>query len=297
MSCSIRISVISRSSASSSSVSNHALATREARGRLVEHHQLRLAGPRHGHLQLPLLAVRERRDGRVQRVLQPDPLGELAGPFPHRAVAAAQPHRAEVTAAHAEHRQVEVVLDAQAEEEPRRLEGAGQAHAAPASAPGRCGHVLAEELHRARSRRELAGDEVEERRLARAVRAEDRAPLAGEDLQVDVGARRWTPPKRRPIPRRRRIGAAPGASTALDAVAAAAISVRRSARSASSALLRPRRRIRLLALRVRPVGRRRVGAEVAAERLVDLRDRLDRLHVGDAVAVVVRRRSAGGSCP
>src|SRR3954447_2172447 len=96
-----------------------------------------------------------------------------------------------------------------------------------------------------------------------------------------------TPPKRRPIPRRRRIGSASGASSALDGTAAA-ISVRRSARSASSALLRPRRRIRLLALRVGPVGRRRLGAEEAAERLVDLRNRLDRLHVGDAVPVVVR---------
>ncbi len=46
--------------------------------------------------------------------------------------------------------------------------------------------VLAEELDRARRRRDVAADDVEERRLPGAVRAEDRAPLAVDDVEVDV---------------------------------------------------------------------------------------------------------------
>ena len=47
--------------------------------------------------------------------------------------------------------------------------------------------VAAEQLDRPRGGREVAADDVEEGRLARAVRAEDRAPLAGGNLEVDVG--------------------------------------------------------------------------------------------------------------
>ena len=36
------------------------------------------------------------------------------------------------------------------------------------------------------ARRDVAGDDVEERRLAGAVRAEDRAPLAVRDVEIDV---------------------------------------------------------------------------------------------------------------
>ena len=66
---------------------------------------------------------------------------------------------------------------------------------------------------RAGGRRELARDQVEQRRLAGAVGAEDRPALAGPDLEVDVGTA-WTPPKRRPTPRKRRIGSARSADVA-----------------------------------------------------------------------------------
>jgi hypothetical protein len=46
--------------------------------------------------------------------------------------------------------------------------------------------VAAEELHGARSRQVAAGDEPEERRLARAVRSQHRAPLALFDLELDA---------------------------------------------------------------------------------------------------------------
>src|SRR5439155_10396516 len=48
------------------------------------------------------------------------------------------------------------------------------------------GDVAAEELDRAGGRREVAGDDVEERRLPGAVRAEDRTPLAVRDVEVDI---------------------------------------------------------------------------------------------------------------
>src|SRR5204863_73699 len=48
------------------------------------------------------------------------------------------------------------------------------------------GDFLALELDRARARRKVAGDDVEEGGLAGAVRAEDRAPLAVRDVEIDV---------------------------------------------------------------------------------------------------------------
>ena len=51
---------------------------------------------------------------------------------------------------------------------------------------GQRGDVGAEQLDRPRRRRELAGDQVEQRRLARAVGPEDGPALAGPHLEVDV---------------------------------------------------------------------------------------------------------------
>ena len=55
-----------------------------------------------------------------------------------------------------------------------------------ARARGQRSDVAAEQLDGARADREVAADEVEERRLAGPVRAEDRAALAGRDVEVDV---------------------------------------------------------------------------------------------------------------
>ena len=56
-------------------------------------------------------------------------------------------------------------------------------------------------------RREVAGYDVEKRRLPRAVRPEDRSPLAGRDVEVDVvdGEEPAEPPA---DPRKRRVGSA-----------------------------------------------------------------------------------------
>ena len=50
-------------------------------------------------------------------------------------------------------------------------------------------HVGAEQLDRAGRRWEVSGDDVEERRLAGAVRAENGSSLAVGDLEIDVGDR------------------------------------------------------------------------------------------------------------
>src|SRR6185312_12267158 len=55
------------------------------------------------------------------------------------------------------------------------------------AAPARhAGDVLAEEDDAAAIGAQLAGNEIEERRLARAVRPDDQAPLAGFDGEIDM---------------------------------------------------------------------------------------------------------------
>src|SRR5205823_3909813 len=104
----------------------------------------------------------------------------------HPTVAPRQSHGEQMTVLDAQHREVEVVLDRQAEKQPRGLKGARQS--GPRSPPRRLvRHLAAEELHGALGGRELAGDEVEERRLAGPVRAENGATFARPHLQVDLG--------------------------------------------------------------------------------------------------------------
>ena len=69
------------------------------------------------------------------------------------------------------------------------------------------GDVAAHHLDRSRRRPEVAGNEIEERRLARPVGPENRTALAVRDVQIDVayGVDAAEP---RPTPRRRRIGSA-----------------------------------------------------------------------------------------
>src|SRR5688572_14514057 len=89
----------------------------------------------------------------------------------------------------------------------------------------------------------------------------------------------WTPPKRRPIPRRRRIGAARSA----DVAGAAKFLLERH----FLGVPHPRRGLALLALRVGAVRRRRVRREEAVERLVDVRHLAECLDVRHAVAGLV----------
>ena len=66
------ISVIPGSRPSSSSVSATRSPRERPEGRLVEHHQPRVGGARHRYLQLALLPVRERADGHADARAEPD---------------------------------------------------------------------------------------------------------------------------------------------------------------------------------------------------------------------------------
>ncbi len=100
-------------------------------------------------------------------------------------VARGQDDRAEVTRPHAERREIEVVLDREPEEQARLLVRATHPELR-ARARRERGDVGAEKLDRPRGRREVAGDDVEERCLAGAVRPEDGALLAVGDVEIDV---------------------------------------------------------------------------------------------------------------
>ena len=98
---------------------------------------------------------------------------------------ALRPHGPEVAALTPRSRQVQVVLDRQAEERAGLLVRAP--HAELRAQPRRQRpDLLPEQLDRARPRRDVARDDVEQRGLPGAVRAEDGAPLAGRDVEVDV---------------------------------------------------------------------------------------------------------------
>ena len=76
----------------------------------------------------------------------------------------------------------------------------------PCTVPrGEVGHVLAEQLDRPRRGGQITGDHVEQRRLAGAVRPEDRAPFA-RNTSRSMSRTASRPPKRRPTPRKRRVG-------------------------------------------------------------------------------------------
>ena len=99
------------------------------------------------------------------------------------------------------------------------LIGPAQAAANPL-VDGERRHILAEEADAPGRRRKVAGDGVEQRRLAGAVRAEHRPPLAGADPKVDVGerdqARRTAGPRPRARAQRREFDERRSATAAVD---------------------------------------------------------------------------------
>src|SRR5437773_1244782 len=66
------------------------------------------------------------------------------------------------------------------------LIGAGEAEMGAAAARD-AGDVAVEQAHRTAIGPDFAGDQVEQRRLAGAVRADDQAALAGLDGEIDAG--------------------------------------------------------------------------------------------------------------
>ena len=162
-----------------------AFGRRQPGGRFVEQDEARRAGERQRDLELALLAVAQFGDKLILHGGEVDGLHEVLGRI-HQRVVAARPQQREAPARNAAAREIHVVDHRKAGEQRGDLIGAAQA---PPDALVRreVRHVLAEEADRPGGRREVAGDAVEQRGLAGAVRAEHRAPLARPHGERDVG--------------------------------------------------------------------------------------------------------------
>jgi hypothetical protein len=161
-----------------------ALGRREPGRRFVEEDQARRSGQRHADLELPLLAVRQIGDPGGGDAGEPGSLEQLVGGALRGAGRSRMAHR-EAAARDTAHGEEEVLAHRQVAEQERGLVRAAQA-LADALVGRELGDVLAEETDPAGGRRKVAGDGVEERRLAGAVRAEHGVLLAGLHGKGDV---------------------------------------------------------------------------------------------------------------
>ena len=161
-----------------------ALSEREAGRRLVEQHQPGLDSARHADLELSLLAVGEIADVCVGLVAEQHALGGRTGPHAGILVLLAGEHP-EAPAVPADDGEEDVVLHRESRKEPRLLVRAGEPERRP-DPGGEMRDVPSHHLDRSRRGLEVARDEVEERRLARAVRTQDRTAFAVRDVEIDV---------------------------------------------------------------------------------------------------------------
>ena len=161
---------------------------RQALRRLVEQQKGGLLRHRHRDLEQTLIAVRQR-GRRLVRPVEQAQLAEartrsLLARLHHRAPA----HEAKVPRGLELDRDAHVLQHGELGEDARDLKRPRDP-AAAARGRGERGDVGALEDHAPRRRREQAGDQVEERGLARAVRPDERAELAGVHDQADVAHR------------------------------------------------------------------------------------------------------------
>jgi hypothetical protein len=147
-------------------------------GRLVEHEDVGLERQQDRDLELALVAVRQGRRDRVRTIGQRHRgkvLARAIGQFAMRR--GAREHVERLAALHL-HGQPHILERAEIGKQIRELERAPQTQ--PRAPRGRePGDVMSVQLHGARGRRQLAGDQVEIGRLARAVRPHDRGECAG----------------------------------------------------------------------------------------------------------------------
>src|SRR6185295_7067170 len=156
-----------------------------AGGRLVEHEHFGLEREQDRHLELALVAVRQRGSRDLRLAGERDALEIAARPLDQLDVRA--PRRQQVLAGAGArlHREAHVLQHAQAREQVGELEGA--ADAAPgALRGGEARDVFAEEGDAAGRRRQLPGDEVEVGGLAGAVRPDDRGQRARLESTADA---------------------------------------------------------------------------------------------------------------
>ena len=207
MSCSIRISVTSGGSAEQELGEALALAPREAGRGLVEHHQPGLDRARHPDLELALLAVREIADERVRLGAEPRP---ARPPRRARSRSPASPrlrNTPEAAAVVPDEREEDVVDDGETGKEARLLVRPREPERSGATRAGR--FVTSWPTT---SIVPAVGGKSPATRLKSVVlpapfgpRIARRSPCA---TSRSTSRTAWTPPKRRPTPRKRRIGSA-----------------------------------------------------------------------------------------
>ena len=153
-----------------------ALGRRQPRRGFVEQHEARRAGQRQRDLELALLAIGEFADQAVLFVGQVHGLDQQFR-CEHECIVGAGPEQRETVSRNTAAGQIDVVHHAQPGEERGYLVGAAQA---PADAlMGREDrYILAKKPDQARRGQKIPGDAVEQRGLARAIRAENGPPFA-----------------------------------------------------------------------------------------------------------------------
>src|SRR5574341_1801335 len=166
-----------------------ALLPREPGERFVQEEQARRLGQGHGDLEAPLLAVGRLADGMVGPRPEPDALERLAGARPQLGARGERRHRVPASRRHAEQRQHDVLREGAPGEQGDDLVGAADAEVGAALGPA-ARHLAAEDADAAGIGAQLAGDQIEERRLAGAVRPEQQAALTLGHRQRHVVDRR-----------------------------------------------------------------------------------------------------------
>src|SRR5262245_1032904 len=163
-----------------------ALVDREARERLVEQQDLGVLRQRHGDLHPPLLAVGGLRQRPIGDVLEADAPTRVTPARDESGLMVEAAERVPAQRRQAEQSERDVPQDGVLWKQRDDLIGARHPEMRPAMAR-HAGDVAAEQQDRSAVGGELAGDQVEQRGLAGAVRADDQPPLPGLDGKRDVG--------------------------------------------------------------------------------------------------------------
>ncbi len=161
------------------------LARRQAGGRFVEQQDFRIAGESEHDLELALLAMRQVAHLGVLAVEEARLLEQLMGLVVHVPIRGHEPPHDELRRAQTLDTEDHVVEHGQLRKQAGDLEGARHAERGAAVARP-IGDVLAEQQHFAGGHGKDAGDEVEQRGLARAVGADDRFAVTRHHAQADV---------------------------------------------------------------------------------------------------------------
>ena len=161
------------------------LARRQAGRRLVQQQDLRIARQPEHDLELALFAVRKIANFGVRAIHEAGLLEQPMRLVVDVAVRRQEPPHHELRRPQPLDREQNIVEHRQAREQAGDLERPRHAERGAAVAlPG--GDVAAEQQHLARARRKYAGDQVEQRGLAGAVRADDGLAVARHDLERHV---------------------------------------------------------------------------------------------------------------